>query len=129
MKKQNYRNPYQYNYVYSTTPSATFNHRYRNVHQVQSPTLDTSKATALWKKFQKIKHNLSKIVHFFATFSFFAWWFWYGSSRHFKEQSKRKRKLTQKFGALAPYRCKSFCYWYYRERLKNFVFYLLLPFQ
>ena len=32
----NYRNPYQYNYVCSTTPSATFNHRFRNVHQIQS---------------------------------------------------------------------------------------------
>ena len=33
MKKQNYRNLYQYNNVYSTTPSATFNHRFRNVQQ------------------------------------------------------------------------------------------------
>ena len=47
-------------------------------------------------------------MHFFVTFSFFVWWFWYGFSqfwfRHFKEKSKRKRKLTQKIGALAPYR-------------------------
>ena len=46
-------------------------------------------------------------MHFFVTFSFFVWWFWYGFSqfwfRHFKEKSKRKRKLTQKFGAMAPY--------------------------
>ena len=47
----------------------------------------------------------------------------------FTKQSKRKRKLTQKFGALAPYERKSFCYWHYRERLKNFIFYLLLRFQ
>ena len=33
MKKQNYRNLYQYNNVYSTTPSAIFNHRFRNVQQ------------------------------------------------------------------------------------------------
>ena len=44
----NYRNPYQYNYVCSTTPSATFNHRFRNFHQIQSPKLDADKATALW---------------------------------------------------------------------------------
>ena len=68
MKKQNYLNPYQYNYVYSTTLSATFNHRYRNVHQVESPTLYTTEATALWKKFQKIKHNLSKIRALFCHF-------------------------------------------------------------
>ena len=48
MKKQNYRMPYQYNYVCSTTPSATFNHRFRNFHQIQSPKLDADKATALW---------------------------------------------------------------------------------
>ena len=60
-------------------------------------------------------------------FYFFPWWFWYGSPGHwlwhFKEQSRRKRKLTQKFGSLEPYRRKSFCYWYYRERLKNPIFY------
>ena len=37
MKNQNYRNPYQYNYVSSTTPSATFNHRFQNVHQINLP--------------------------------------------------------------------------------------------
>ena len=65
MKKKNNRDPYQYNYICSTTPSATFNHPFRNVHQIQSPTLDTDKVTALWKKFQKIKHNLSKISALF----------------------------------------------------------------
>ena len=65
MKKQNYRNSYQYNYVCSTTPSVTFNHQFRHVHQIQSPTLDTGIATALWKKFQKMKHNLSKISALF----------------------------------------------------------------
>ena len=34
MKKQNYRNPYQYNYVCFTTPSATFNHGFWDVHQI-----------------------------------------------------------------------------------------------
>ena len=33
--------------------------------KIQSPTLDTGKATALWKKFQKMKHNLSKISALF----------------------------------------------------------------
>ena len=61
MKKQNYRNTYQYNYVCSTTSSATFNHQFWNVHQIQFPTLQTGEAAALWKKFQKMKHNLSKI--------------------------------------------------------------------
>ena len=62
MKKKNYRNPYQYNYIYSTTPSATFNHRFWNVHQIQSPKLDTGKATAPWKKLKKKNNNnLSKI--------------------------------------------------------------------
>ena len=68
MKKQNYRNPYQYSDVCFTTPSATFNHRFRNVHQIhqsQSPTLEIGEATALWKKFQKMKHNLSKISALF----------------------------------------------------------------
>ena len=37
-KKQNPRKPYQYNNVYSATPSATFNHRFRNVQQIQFPT-------------------------------------------------------------------------------------------
>ena len=59
MKKQNYRNPYHYNNVCSTTQSATFNFRFRM--NVQSPTLDTGEATALWKKFQKMKLNLLKI--------------------------------------------------------------------
>ena len=72
-------------------------------------------------------------VNFFVTFLFFVWWFWHGFLqfwlRHLKEQSKRKRKVTRKFGALAQYRHKSFCYWYYREWLKNFIFHLLLLFQ
>ena len=139
MKRQNYRNPYQYNYVCSTAPSPTFNCWFWNVHQIQSPTLDTDEATALCKKFQKTKHNLSEISALFSfffhsfTFSFFVWWFWYGFSQfwfwHLKEESKSKRKLKQKFEALAPYRRKYFCYLYYRERLKNFIFYLLLLFQ
>ena len=33
--------------------------------KIQSPTLDTGEATALWKKFQKIEHNLSKISALF----------------------------------------------------------------
>ena len=33
--------------------------------KIQSPTLNTGKATALWKKFQKMKHNLSKISALF----------------------------------------------------------------
>ena len=33
MKKENYRNLYQYNNVYSTTPSATFNNWFWNVQQ------------------------------------------------------------------------------------------------
>ena len=33
--------------------------------KIQSPTLDTGEATALWKKFQKMKHNLSKISALF----------------------------------------------------------------
>ena len=69
MKKRNYRNPYQYNYFCSTTSSATFNHYFLNFHQIQSPTLGNGEATALWKKFQKMKQNLSKISapfrHFF----------------------------------------------------------------
>ena len=47
MKTQNYRNPYQYNYVCSKAPSATFYHRFWNVYQIQSPTLDTGEVTAL----------------------------------------------------------------------------------
>ena len=66
-------------------------------------------------------------MYFFVSFTFFFWLSLYGFSRlwlrHLKEQSKRKRKLTQKFGALALYRSKSFYYWYYRERLKNSIFY------
>ena len=66
MKNQNYRNPYQYNNVCSTTPSAAFNYEFQmNVHQIQSPMFDTGEATALWKKFQKLKHNLSKISALF----------------------------------------------------------------
>ena len=34
-KKQNSRKPYQYNNIYSATPSATFNHRFRNFQQIQ----------------------------------------------------------------------------------------------
>ena len=49
MKQQNYRNPDQCNYVCSTTPSATFSHWFRNIYQIQSPTMDTGEATALWK--------------------------------------------------------------------------------
>ena len=37
-KKQNSRKPYHYNNIYSATPSATFNHRFRNVQQIQFPT-------------------------------------------------------------------------------------------
>ena len=37
-KKQNFRKSYQYNNIYSATPSATFNHRFRNVQQIQFPT-------------------------------------------------------------------------------------------
>ena len=33
-KKQNSRKPYQYNNVYSATPSLTFNHRFRNVQEI-----------------------------------------------------------------------------------------------
>ena len=36
-KKQNPRKPYRYNYIYSTIPSATFNHRFWNVQQIQFP--------------------------------------------------------------------------------------------
>ena len=60
-EKAKLQKPYQDNYVCSTTPSATFNHQFRNVHHIQSPTLDTGEATALWKKFHKMKYNLSKI--------------------------------------------------------------------
>ena len=48
MKKQTYRNPSHNNYVCSTTPSAKFNHRFRIVHQIQCPTLNTGEAIALW---------------------------------------------------------------------------------
>ena len=65
MKKQNYRNPYQYNYVCSTEPSAIFNHRFQNVYQIQSPTLGTGEATVLWKKFQKMKLKFLKISALF----------------------------------------------------------------
>ena len=68
MKKQTYRNPSHNNYVCSTTPSAKFNHRFRIVHQIQSPTLNTGEAIALWKKYQKMKHNLSKITALFCHF-------------------------------------------------------------
>ena len=90
MKKQNYRNPYQYNYVCSTTPSATLNHRIRNVHQIQSSTLDTGKATALWKKFQKMKVEFDLDT--------------------LRNNANVKKKLTKKFVALAPYWRKSLCY-------------------
>ena len=133
MQRQNYKNSYQYNYVCSTTPSATFNHRFRNVHQIQSPTLNTGEATALWKKFQKMKHNLSKIsALFLSPFHSLSDDFDMDSHDFDFDTLRNKatlRNLTQKFGALAPYRRKCFCYWYYRERLKNFIFYLLLPFQ
>ena len=33
--------------------------------KIQSPTLDTGEAIALWKKFQKMKHTLSKISAIF----------------------------------------------------------------
>ena len=36
--------------------------------------------------------------------------FYFLSDMDSHEQANVKRKLTQKFGALAPYRCKSFCY-------------------
>ena len=38
-KKQNSRKPYRYNDIYSATPSATFNHRFQNIQQIQVPTL------------------------------------------------------------------------------------------
>ena len=37
-KKQNSRKPYRYNNIYSATPSATFNHWFWNVQQIQVPT-------------------------------------------------------------------------------------------
>ena len=37
-KKQNSRKSYQYNNIYSATLSTTFNHRFRNVEQIQFPT-------------------------------------------------------------------------------------------
>ena len=37
-KKQNSRKPYRYNNIYSATPSATFNHWFWNVQQIQLPT-------------------------------------------------------------------------------------------
>ena len=37
-KKQNSRKSYCYNRIYSTTPSATFNHQIRNVQQIQFST-------------------------------------------------------------------------------------------
>ena len=130
-QNQNHRNPCQYNYVCSTTASATFNHRFLNVHQIQSPTLDTGEATALWEKFQKIKHNLLKIsalfCHLFILCLMILLWIVTTLPSHFKEKRKRKRKLAPKFGVLTPYRRQSFCYWYYRERLKNFIFLLLTP--
>ena len=43
----------------------TFNHWFRNVHQIQSPTLDNGEANVLWKKFQKMKHVLLKISSLF----------------------------------------------------------------
>ena len=74
--------------------------------RIQFLTLDTGEATALWKTFQKMKQNLSKIsVFFLSLFNFFVWLFWCAFSRlwlrHLKQQNKRKMKLTQKFGALA----------------------------
>ena len=41
-KKQNSRKSYQYSNIYSATPSATFNHRLRNVQQIQFPTQHSS---------------------------------------------------------------------------------------
>ena len=97
------------------------------------PRWSLAKQLPFGKKFRKWSIIFRRSVHFFLTFSFFVWWFSYGFSRlwlqHFKEQSKRKSKLTQQFGALAPHGRKSFCYWCYTERLKIFVFYLLLPLQ
>ena len=74
--------------------------------RIQFLTLDTGEATALWKTFQKMKQNLSKIsVFFLSLFNFFVWLFWCAFSRlwlrHLKQQNKRKMKLTQKFGALS----------------------------
>ena len=43
--------------------------------KIQFLTLATGKATALWKKFQKMKPNFSKIVYFFVTFSFLSDYF------------------------------------------------------
>ena len=67
-----------------------------------------------------------RLVYFFVIFSFYPWWFWDRLSQlwfwHFKKQSERKRELTEKFKVLASYRRKSFCYWYYRERLRNSIF-------
>ena len=60
--------------------------------KIQSPTLDTGEATALLKKFQKMKHNLSKIRALFVTFSFFARWFWYRFSQK-KEKVNVKESL------------------------------------
>ena len=63
-------NQNQYNNVYSLTPSAIFNHRFWNLQQIQFPTLDTGEATTLWKKSEKMKKNLLKIVYIFVSFSF-----------------------------------------------------------
>ena len=95
MKRQIYRNPYQYNYVCSTAPSATFNHQFWNFHQIQSHTLGTGKTTALGKKYQKMKLNLSKISAHSLSDDFDM------DSHNFdfdilRKKAKCKRKLTQK---------------------------------
>ena len=41
---------------------------FRMCSKIQLLTLDTGEATALWKKFQKMKQNLSKISVFFCHF-------------------------------------------------------------
>ena len=86
-------------YILWNIPSATSPHRFRNVHQIHSPTLDTGKATALWKKFQKMKHNFSKISELFCHLFILVWWFWHGFSqfwlRHLKEQANVKETLHE----------------------------------
>ena len=127
MKRQNYRNPYQYNYLCSTTPSTTFNYLFRNLHQIQSPTLDTGEATALLKKFQKISFE-DKCTFLFPFHSLFDNFDMNSHDFDFDTlRNKAKRKLIQKFGALVLYRRKSFCYRYYRKRLKKIIFLLATP--
>ena len=88
---------------------------FRMSRKIQFLTLRASKTTALWKKFHKMKQNLSKFSVLFVTFSSFVWLFWYGFL------------LTQKFGALAPYKSKSLLSILQRTT-KKFHF-LLFPFQ